>query len=151
MLIILVSINFCMGKMTIYVRPHQMETIKKMDKLRGNTSKSEFILNAIQYMIDTHEKKGDVLSPLDLPTIADDWVIWQMYFRDKYMKERIYLDKIYRPNGAIKLARFDKLNENKNYFGESLTVHYMPEERSIHVGNDFDFNCSDGLLKQKII
>ena len=73
--------------------------------------------------------------------------VWTMYFEDKYMKERIYLEKIYRPNGAIKLARTDKLVEKGNFFGDNMTVHFMPDERSIHVGTDFDFKCADGLLK----
>jgi len=72
---------------------------------------------------------------------------WKMYFGTKYMKERIYLEKTYRPNGAIKLARINKLIENGNYFGDNLTIYSMPEERSIHVGNAFDFSCADGLLK----
>jgi len=92
-----------MGKMTIYIRPHQIDTIKKMEKLRGTTSKSEFILNAIQYMIDTHEKKGDVLSPLDLPTIADNWVIWQMYFRD--LKLGPLVDDIKKLDQIISIAK----------------------------------------------
>ena len=92
-----------MDHMTIYIRPHQIETIKKMDKLRGNTSKSEFILNAIQYMIDTHEKKGDVLSPLDLPTIADDWEIWQMHFKD--LKLGNLVDNIRKLDQLISLAK----------------------------------------------
>ena len=92
-----------MGKMTIYIRPHQIDTIKKMEKLRGTTSKSEFILNAIQYMIDTHEKKGDVLSPLDLPSIADDWEIWQMYFRD--LKLGPLVDNIKKLDQLISLAK----------------------------------------------
>ena len=74
---------------------------------------------------------------------------WQMYFRDKYVKERIYLEKIYRPNGAIKLARFDKLIENKNYFGESLTVHYMPEERSIDIDSELDFEIVEFLSEKR--
>ena len=71
-----------MNYLTFYIRPHYVKTIKLMDRLRGNTSKSEFILQSIQYMIDTHVKHKDILSPLDLPTLADDWEIWQMHFKD---------------------------------------------------------------------
>ena len=74
---------------------------------------------------------------------------WQMYFGNKYMKERIYLENAYRPNGAIKLAQTKQLINNGNFFGNNLTVHNMPEERSIHVGTDFDFKCAEGLLKQE--
>ena len=71
---------------------------------------------------------------------------WRMFFRDKFMKERIYLDNFYRPNGAIKLAKINRLLEYKNFFGKNLTVHYMPDERSIHVGNRFDFECVKSFI-----
>ena len=101
-----------MDHMTIYVRPHQIETIKKMDKLRGNTSKSEFILNAIQYMIDTHEKKGDVLSPLDLPTLADDWEIWRIHFQA--MKIGTLVDNIKKLDQIIGIAK--RVVEEESYY-----------------------------------
>ena len=104
MLIILASINFCMGKMTIYIRPHQIDTIKKMEKLRGTTSKSEFILKAVQYMIDTHEKnENDLLTPIDLPTLADDWHIWELYFQG--MKLFTLVDNIRKLDQLISLAK----------------------------------------------
>ena len=74
---------------------------------------------------------------------------WEMYFGKKYMKERIYLEDVYRPNGAIKLAQTNKLISNGNFFGKGLTVYNMPEERSIHVGTEFDFKCAEGLLIQE--
>ena len=74
---------------------------------------------------------------------------WEMYFGKKYMKERIYLEDVYRPNGAIKLARTNKLISNGNFFGKDLTVYNMSEERSIHVGTEFDFRCAEGLLIQE--
>jgi len=74
---------------------------------------------------------------------------WQMYFGNKYMKERIYLERTYRPNGAIKVARTKQLINNGNFFGNNLTVYNMREERSIHVGTVFDFKCVEGLLKRE--
>ena len=56
--------------MTFYVRPHHLKTIEQMDKLRGTKSKSEFLLESLQYMIDTHQKNKDILTPIDLPTLA---------------------------------------------------------------------------------
>ena len=79
-----------MNRIDIYVRPHNEKVLKQMDKLRGNTSKSEFILQSIQYMIDTHVKNKDILSPLDLPTLADDWSIWEMYFKDLKIGKLVY-------------------------------------------------------------
>jgi CMP-N,N'-diacetyllegionaminic acid synthase len=71
---------------------------------------------------------------------------WAMYFGSKYMKERIHLEKVYRPNGAIKLAKVGALRKSGNYFGEGLSVYSMPEERSIHIGNYFDFKCTEAML-----
>ena len=92
-----------MNYLTFYIRPHYVKTIKLMDRLRGNTSKSEFILQSIQYMIDTHVKHKDILSPLDLPTLADDWEIWQMHFKD--LKLGSLVDNIRKLDQLISLAK----------------------------------------------
>ena len=92
-----------MNRIDIYVRPHNEKVLKQMDKLRGNTSKSEFILQSIQYMIDTHVKNKDILSPLDLPTLADDWAIWEMYFKD--LKIGNLVDNIRKLDQLISLAK----------------------------------------------
>ena len=92
-----------MNRIDIYVRPHNEKVLKQMDKLRGNTSKSEFILQSIQYMIDTHVKNKDILSPLDLPTLADDWEIWQMHFKD--LKIGNLVDNIRKLDQLINLAK----------------------------------------------
>jgi len=91
-----------MNHLTFYVKPYHIKTIKQMNKLRGNTSKSEFILQSIQYMIDTHEKNKGILSPLDLPTLADDWEIWQMHFKD--LKLGNLVDNIRKLDQLISLA-----------------------------------------------
>ena len=92
-----------MNRIDIYVRPHNEKVLKQMDKLRGNTSKSEFILQSIQYMIDTHVKNKNILSPLDLPTLADDWEIWQMHFKD--LKIGNLVDNIRKLDQLINLAK----------------------------------------------
>lgn len=74
---------------------------------------------------------------------------WEMYFGKEYLKERIFLPSVYRPNGAIKLAKAEKLLAQGNYFGKHLTVYPMPEERSIHVATAFDFECAHGILRNK--
>ena len=92
-----------MNHITFYVKPYNIKILKQMDKMRGNTSKSEFILQSIQYMIDTHVKHKDILSPLDLPTLADDWEIWQMHFRD--LKLGNLVDNIRKLDQLISLAK----------------------------------------------
>ena len=92
-----------MNKLNLYVRPHNEKTIKKMEKLRGTTSKSEFVFNAVQFMIDTHEKNKDILTPIDLPTMADDWEIWKIYFQG--MKLTSLVDTITKINQLMGLAK----------------------------------------------
>ena len=73
---------------------------------------------------------------------------WGMYFGNKYLMERTLLQPIYRPNGAIKLGKAELLLETGNFFGESLQVYEMPEERSIHVATLFDKLCCEVLLEK---
>lgn len=72
-----------------------------------------------------------------------------MYFGDKYMKERIYLEDVYRPNGAIKIANLKKLKKYGHFFGKNLGIYKMPEERSIHIATQFDFDICQFLIKKE--
>ena len=74
-----------------------------MDKLRGNMSKSELILKSIRYMADTHEKNKDLLTPIDQPTLHDDWHIWKMYFQG--MKLTTLVDSITKLDQLLRLAK----------------------------------------------
>lgn len=71
---------------------------------------------------------------------------WKMYFGGEFLKERPLLPPVMRPNGAIKLARYDKVKGNGNFFGNPLTIHEMPDERSIHVATSFDYACAQAVL-----
>jgi len=77
----------------------------------------------------------------------DAW--WQMVFGDKYMTERQLLPPVYRPNGSIKVGRSDELVKHRNFFGPRLTVYEMPEERSLHVATQFDFDLAEFLLSRR--
>ena len=74
---------------------------------------------------------------------------WSMYFGKKYLKERIELPAMMRPNGAIKLARAEALIKTGHYFGSPMTVYEMPDERSIHVGSEFDLLCARAVAQSK--
>ena len=92
-----------MNYLTFYIRPHYVKTVKLMDKLRGNMSKSEFILKSIKYMADTHESNKDLLTPLDQPILHDDWHIWKMYFQG--MKLTTLVDSITKLDQLLRLAK----------------------------------------------
>ncbi len=55
--------------------------------------------------------------------------------------------KRYRPNGAIKAAKIAALERTGNFFGRSLSCIEIPEERSVHVGVEFEFRLADFLLR----
>lgn len=74
---------------------------------------------------------------------------WQMYFGKEFLKERPLLPVVQRPNGAIKLARYSVLKTNANFFGDSLTILEMPEERSIHVATYFDYLCAEAMIHSR--
>jgi CMP-N-acetylneuraminic acid synthetase len=70
-----------------------------------------------------------------------------MLFGDRYLMPRQHLPEFYRPNGAIKIARIDALRERRVFFGPSLEISEMPEERSTHVALPFDLAVCEALLK----
>ncbi len=72
---------------------------------------------------------------------------WQMYFGDKFLLERPLLPPVYRPNGAIKIGRIAPLRATRNFFGRPLAVFVMPDARSVHVAEQFDFDLAEYLLK----
>ena len=71
---------------------------------------------------------------------------YEMYFGKQFLLERPRLPPVWRPNGAIKLARAARLKETGNYFGKPLAAFPMPEERSIHVATAFDLTCAGAML-----
>jgi len=71
---------------------------------------------------------------------------YEMYFGKQFLLERHRLPPVWRPNGAIKLARAARLVEGGNYFGKPLAAYQMPEERSIHVATAFDLACAETML-----
>jgi len=78
----------------------------------------------------------------------DKYNLFTLYFGMENMKQRQLLEPVYRPNGAIKIAKITKLKVNGNFFGDKLTVFNMPEERSIHVAHEFDLNLCQYLLQK---
>lgn len=74
---------------------------------------------------------------------------WRPYFGDEYMRDRLELPAVFRPNGAIKIARVGELRARGNFFGQPLAVHSMPEERSVHVAHEIDAQLAGLLLANR--
>ena len=75
---------------------------------------------------------------------------WRPYFGDRYMRDRLELPQVFRPNGAIKIAKVSELRTRGNFFGEPLSVHPMPEDRSVHVAEPLDARLAELLLFDRI-
>ena len=73
---------------------------------------------------------------------------WEMYFGQEYLKERPLLPPAYRANGSIKIARLESLGRTGHFFGPNLGTVLTPEDRSIHVATQFDFDVCDFLLSR---
>lgn len=79
---------------------------------------------------------------------SDESGNWGMYFGEQYLKERPLLPPVYRPNGSIKIASLEKLREVNHFFGSNLSIVEIPEERSVHVATQFDFDLCSFLLSR---
>ena len=70
----------------------------------------------------------------------------RLWFGEEYMVERTLLPPVYRPNGSIKIGGYQALKEVGHFFGEKLGVVETPEERSIHVATQYEFDQCEFLL-----
>ena len=70
-----------------------------------------------------------------------------MYFKDKYMKERLLLDPVFRPNGSIKVAKIKELKKRKNFFGSKTDALILSPEKSIHIAEKFDYIVAKNILE----
>jgi len=73
---------------------------------------------------------------------------WKMFFGTQYLKERTLLPPVYRPNGAIKIAKLSALATTGHFFGDSLGVVEIPEERSVHVALEFDLKLCETIVSR---
>lgn len=81
--------------------------------------------------------------------VRPDGEWWRMHFGSQYLAERSLLPEIYRPNGSIKIGRAGPLRALRNFFGPKLAAYQTPEERSLHVATQFDFDFASYLLSTR--
>ncbi len=73
----------------------------------------------------------------------------RMFFGKRFMRIRQELPAVYRPNGAIKIARVAALRAQGDFFGERLGVYEMPEEASVHVAIRADLVACEAYLEER--
>lgn len=113
----------------------------------------EDLNNSLKLFLETKVDFLVSVTPIDphyfhWAVMPENEKLWKMYFGNEYIKERPLLPPVYRPNGSIKIAHLERLKETGHFFGESLGVVETPEQRSIHVGNKFDFDLCEFILNK---
>jgi CMP-N-acetylneuraminic acid synthetase len=114
--------------------------IKRACQIISSSPECDFLVSTT--LIDPHyfhwalEKRDDNFSSL--------------YFGENMLVDRSLLKPVvFRPNGAIKVARPEALIKQGNFFGPSLMTMDMPENRSVHVRTAFDFNLCEYILERE--
>lgn len=73
-----------------------------------------------------------------------------MYFGKEMLVDRSELkDIVYRPNGAIKVGRTKSVLNERSFFGNNMRRIEMPEERSVHIRSQYDFDLCSFLLERR--
>lgn len=85
-------------------------------------------------------------SPLWMNTLNDDLNMKDFIRKDILNKNRQELGKYYRINGAIYIAEWDYLRQNKTFFGDKTYAYIMPKERSIDIDTEMDFKFAEFLI-----
>jgi N-acylneuraminate cytidylyltransferase/CMP-N,N'-diacetyllegionaminic acid synthase len=68
------------------------------------------------------------------------------FIKRKYQKNRQELPVTYRINGSIYVGKWDIFYEKKDYYAQNTYAYIMPEERSVDIDTEYDFNLAEFLL-----
>lgn len=105
-----------------------------------NDSTCEFVLSTT--IVDPHY--------FHWALIDKDNGMARMYFGKEMLVDRSELkDIVYRPNGAIKVGRMSSVLAEHSFFGNNIRRIEMPEDRSIHIRSQFDFDLCRFLLEKR--
>ena len=68
---------------------------------------------------------------------------YDFYFQKNFRK------RLYLPNGAIFIARYNAFLKEKTFYGKRLTIYYMPKEKSVDIDTIYDLKYAEIILKSK--
>lgn len=84
-------------------------------------------------------------------TLPKDGCMKNFIKKETVNKNRQTLPVFYRLNGAIYLAYCDYFLKNKSFFGAKTYAYKMPQERSIDIDIELNFQFAEYLMKRIII
>lgn len=113
--------------------------------------KPEDIKNA--YRIFKSKKANYVISlvPYSHPPQRAVWVpqdYVEPYFGLQYMKPAQLLDKLYRHDGSIIIARTEAFLRDKEFYGTKAVPYFINEERSVDIDNPIDMARAEFLISR---
>lgn len=88
--------------------------------------------------------------PLWTNTLPEDRCMKDFIRKEIMNKNRQKLPVFYRLNGAIYLAYWNYLKEQKNFFGNETFAYIMPHIRSIDIDSEVDYKLAEVLIKNNI-
>lgn len=109
------------------------------------------IEKALQYQADfcvsvTEPEK----SPYWMYQINDNEVMEPLLELDNLPSRRQKLQKVYALNGAVYVAKIEKLKEKKTFLPPKTLAFIMEKEHSIDIDTEWDFNICEWYLKNNI-
>jgi N-acylneuraminate cytidylyltransferase/CMP-N,N'-diacetyllegionaminic acid synthase len=87
--------------------------------------------------------------PLWMNTLPEDGDLKDFLRPEIKNTNRQELPEYYRLNGAIFIARWDYLKQNKDWYQENCFAYIMPEERSVDIDSEVDIAVAEFLLKKR--
>lgn len=88
-------------------------------------------------------------SPLWMNTIGPDLSMKDFLSAVNQNKNRQELGKYYRLNGAVYLAAWAYLKQQRSFFGKNTFAYIMPPERSVDIDHEMDYKFAEFLLQQQ--
>jgi CMP-N,N'-diacetyllegionaminic acid synthase len=74
----------------------------------------------------------------------------QNYFNfDDSGLNRQDIETAYLPNGAVQVLNYSLIKDKKTYLSEKTFAYIMPQERSVDIDNELDFNFTEFLILGK--
>ena len=85
--------------------------------------------------------------PLWANTLPESGCMKNFIRKEIMNKNRQKLPVFYRLNGAIYLAYWNYLKQQKSFFGEKTFTYIMPKERSVDIDDEIDLKLAEILIK----
>ena len=83
--------------------------------------------------------------------ISDSRVINQNHSATEKLMNRQDSQTLYAPNGGVYVFKYTKLKKRYSYYTDKTHPYIMPEERSIDIDTEMDFNFAEFLLNKQLL